>query len=50
IFLDDNTCPHRAGFIRNYLQNLGVKRIEWPVSSPDFNPTQHLWDQLGHAV
>lgn len=28
ILQDDNARPHRAGFIRDYLQNLGVERME----------------------
>ncbi|KAI4896783.1 hypothetical protein NFI96_006817, partial [Prochilodus magdalenae] len=27
--------------------NLEVERMEWPASSPDINPTEHLRDQLG---
>ena len=50
ILQDDNVRPHRARFIRDYLQNLGVERMEWPASSPDLNPNEHLWYQLGRAV
>ena len=50
ILKDDNTHPHTAGFIRDYLQNLGVERMEGSASCPDINPTEHLWDQLGCVV
>lgn len=39
IFQDDNTRPHKARCVINYLQNLGAKRMEWLASSPDLNPT-----------
>ncbi|GLD67144.1 caspase-13-like protein [Lates japonicus] len=50
ILQDDNARPHRAGFIRDYLQNLGVERMESPASSPNLNPIEHVWDHLGRAV
>uniref|UniRef100_A0A3Q3AMK9 Uncharacterized protein n=1 Tax=Kryptolebias marmoratus TaxID=37003 RepID=A0A3Q3AMK9_KRYMA len=45
-----NAHPHRAGFIRDYLQDLEVERMERPACGPDFNPIQHLLDQLGPHV
>ena len=50
ILQEDNARPHRAGFIRDYLQNVGLERMERPASSPDLNPIGQLWDQLGLAV
>uniref|UniRef100_A0A3Q0T115 Tc1-like transposase DDE domain-containing protein n=1 Tax=Amphilophus citrinellus TaxID=61819 RepID=A0A3Q0T115_AMPCI len=50
ILQDDNARPPQSGFIRDYLHNLGVKRMERSAFSPDLNPTEHLWDQLGCAV
>ena len=50
ILQDDKARPHRAWFIRDYLQNVGVERMEWPASNPDLNPIEHLLYQLGRAV
>ena len=50
IFQDDNARPHRARIVTEYLQQQAITRIEWPACSPDLNPIELLWDQLGRAV
>ncbi|GFT70856.1 transposable element Tcb2 transposase [Trichonephila clavipes] len=35
ILMDDNARPHRAIIVEEYLEGLGLGRIEWPVQSPD---------------
>ena len=42
--------PHTVVFIRDYLQNLGVKRMESSATSIDLSSTEHLSDQFVCAV
>ena len=46
----DNARHHtpRAGI--TFLQQSNVDVLDWPACSPDLNPVEHVWDQLGRAV
>ena len=46
---DDIARPHRARIITEYLQNLGVERMEWPAMSPDLNPIE-LYARVTHRT
>lgn len=50
LFQDDNARPHRARIVDDFLHQQHITRIEWPACSPDLNPIENLWDQLGRAV
>ena len=49
-YQDDNTTPHRARVVLDFLQQGNVTKMEQPPRSSDCNPIEHLWDELGRAI
>ena len=49
-YQDDNATPHRARVVLDFLQQGNVTKMEKPPRSPDCNPIEHLWDELGQAI
>lgn len=50
ILMQDNARPHAARAVDEYLDRVGLTRMEWPARSPDINPIEHVWDMLGKRV
>ena len=49
-YQDDNATPHCARVVLDFLQQGNVTKMEQPPRSPDCNPIEHLWDDLGRAI
>ncbi len=50
IFMQDNAPAHRARDTKRVLQNATITPLDWPPYSPDLNPIEHAWDELGRHV
>jgi hypothetical protein len=46
----DNARPHIAQIMRQYLHDVGIQLLRRPPMSPDLNPIEHRWDNLGRSM
>ena len=49
-FQPDNARPHTARFTMNSLNTIRVIVMDFSARSPDLNPIEHLWDELGRRL
>ncbi|GFV42994.1 transposable element Tcb2 transposase [Trichonephila clavipes] len=50
IFMDDNARPHRTLSVEELLESEDITRMDFPAYSPDLNPIEHVWDDLGRRI
>ena len=46
-FMHDNARPYSAAITKQFLATNNVNVLDWLASSPDFNPIEQVWDELG---
>ena len=49
-YQEDNTTPHCARVVLDFLQQGNITKMEQPARWSDCNPIEHIWDELGRAI
>ncbi|RZC04986.1 hypothetical protein BDFB_008370 [Asbolus verrucosus] len=46
--MHDNSRPHIARVVMCYLDEVNIRRLQWPARSLDLNLIENLWNSLGN--
>lgn len=50
IFMQDNARPHTANTTRRFFELHNITLLDHPANSPDLNPIEHIWDEMGRRL
>jgi hypothetical protein len=50
IFQQDNDPKHTSKVVRDFLSSQRIETLQWPANSPDLNPIEHIWHNIGRKL
>jgi transposase len=45
ILMEDGAPRYGSNIQKDWREQLGLKKLEWPPNSPNLNPIEHVWKQ-----
>ncbi|RPB12328.1 hypothetical protein P167DRAFT_574367 [Morchella conica CCBAS932] len=50
ILIEDGAGAHSHHHVQDYHKKMCIKEIDWPASSPDFNPIEIVWNMIRKKI